>query len=227
MTVNLDHEVHTIRLLSCFACNIAAASTTAFQPTVLKTLGFTASQAQIHTIPVYMVAMFACLTTGYLSDRFRTRYPFVLLGGLICLFGWAIEFLAVKHINSTTGLGWPGQRYAGMFLIAMGESVQLPILVVWVSNCLRGRKERVVGFATLIGGSQVGNLVSASVFLTRQEKCGYRTGFATGVGVGCLGILAATAFFAGLWWENRGLERREIGGSEELNGEGRKFRNTL
>lgn len=174
-----------------------------------------------------MVAMFFCLFFGYLSDLSRTRYPFVLLGGLICLSGWVIEFLAVKRINSSTGLGWPRQRYAGMFLIAIGESVQLPILIVWVSNCLRGRKERVVGFATLIGGSQLGNLVSANVFLASQEKCGYKTGFATGVGVGCLGILAALVFFVGLWWENKNLDSRERNENEEGFGERRGFRNTL
>ena len=96
-------------------------------------------------------------------------------------------------------------------------------MIGWASNCLRGRKERAVGFATLIGGSQLGNLVSANVFLARQEKCGFRTGFATGVGVGVMAILAVSVLFVGLWWENRKLERMERDG----NGEVRVFRNTL
>lgn len=43
------------------------------------------------------------------------------------------------------------------FLIAIGESIQLPILVVWAGNSFRGRKE---------------GLVSANVFLAGQERWG-------------------------------------------------------
>jgi hypothetical protein len=213
-------------LLACFACNVAASALTAFQPTVLKNLGYTSSQAQIHTIPVYMVAMFFCLLAGYLSDITHIRFPYVLLGGIVTLVGWALELCAVKHIDISTGLGWPHERYAGMFLILIGFSMQLPILIGWVGNILKGRKERIVGFATLIGGSQLGNLVSANVFFARQEKCGYRTGMATGVGVSVMGIVAVCLFFAGLWWENKRLERRErdVGeGGVEL----REIRNVL
>jgi hypothetical protein len=166
-----------------------------------------------------MVAMFFCLLSGYLSDLTHLRFPFVLLGGLITLLGWALELGAVKHIDIITGLGWPGQRYAGVFLMNIGFSIQLPILIGWVGNCLKGRKERVVGFAILIGGSQLGNLVSANVFFARP-------GMASGVGVGVLGVLAVTVFWAGLRWENRGLERRD-GDGEEGGEEGRSFRNVL
>jgi hypothetical protein len=44
----------------------------------------------------------------------------------------------------------------GMFLIAIRESIYLPILVVWTGNSFRGRKERVVRFATVIGGARWG-----------------------------------------------------------------------
>lgn len=87
-----------------------------------------------------------------------------LLGSLFCLLGWALELAAVSFIDPKTGLGWAGQRYAGMFCISIGESISIPALVTWLSNNLRGRKERVVGLATLLGGAQAGNFVSASVY---------------------------------------------------------------
>lgn len=172
-----------------------------------------------------MTSFFFILAFGYLSDLSRRRFPFVLAGGIITLVGWVLELAAVSYINPNTGLGWPRQRYAGMFLISIGFSAQLPIIIGWVSNFLRGRKQRAVGFATLIGGSQLGNLVSANVFIAKQEKCGFKTGFATGVGVGVMGILAVCALFAGLWWENRKLDRMERDGEGE--GDVRAFRNTL
>jgi len=103
----------------------------------------------------------------------------------------------------------------------IGFSIELPILIGWAGSNLKGRKEKIVAYATLIGGSQLGNLVSANVFFARQEKCGFRTGMWTGVGVGNLGVLAVCAFAAGLWWENRRLGKKE-GNSEE-----RRIQNVL
>jgi hypothetical protein len=127
--------------------------------------------------------MFCTLVCAYFSDRLQLRYTFLLLGSLFCLLGWALELAAVRFIDPKTGLGWAGQRYAGMFCINVGESISIPVLVTWLSNNLRGRKERVVGLATLIGGAQAGNFVSANVFITGQEKTGIRLGLRRGWGL--------------------------------------------
>ena len=81
-----------------------------------------------------------------------------------------------------------------------------------------------MGLAVLIGGGQSGNLVAANVFITGQTNSGFKTGFASGLGVQCLGILAAAVLVLGLWWENRGLERKEREAGEVAE---RGFRNTL
>jgi dipeptide/tripeptide permease len=175
-----------------------------------------------------MTSMFCTLICAYFSDRLQLRYPFLLLGSLFCLLGWALELAAVKFIDPKTGLGWAGQRYAGMFCISIGESISIPVLVTWLSNNLRGRKERVVGLATLIGGAQAGNFVSANVFTTGQEKTGYKTGFATGLGIAIVAMVAGVVLFVGLLKENEKLGREaELEGSGELGAEGRGWRNTL
>jgi dipeptide/tripeptide permease len=173
--------------------------------------------------------MFCTLICAYFSDRLQLRYPFLLLGSLFCLLGWALELAAVSFIDPKTGLGWAGQRYAGMFCISIGESISIPALVTWLSNNLRGRKERVVGLATLLGGAQAGNFVSASVFITGQEKTGYKTGFAAGLGITIVAMIAGMVLFVGLLKENEKLGRREaeLEGNGEPRVEGRGWRNTL
>lgn len=89
--------------------------------------------------------------------------------------------------------------------------MQLPVLVAWLGNNLRGRKERAVGLAVLIGGGQSGNLVAANVFITDQTNSGFKTGFATGLGVQCFGILAGAVLVLALWAENKRLARRGVG----------------
>lgn len=112
-----------------------------------------------------------------------------------------------------------------MFLIAASGWTCLPILVVWLANNLKGRKERIVGLAVVIGGGQSGNLVAANVFVTGQEKRGFKGGMASGLGVVLLGMVCAVILTVGLWLENRKLEReeQESGGEEGVKG----FRNTL
>ena len=94
---------------------------------------------------------------------------------------------------------------------------------------MRGRKERVVGLATLLGGAQAGNFVSASVFITGQEKTGYKTGFAAGLGITIVAMIAGMVLFVGLLKENEKLGRREaeLEGNGEPRVEGRGWRNTL
>ncbi|KAH8586188.1 transmembrane transporter [Bisporella sp. PMI_857] len=212
------------------AADINAASINAFQPTILRSTGYTSSQAQVRTIPVYMTAMVANLTCAYCSDRYKLRYPFLMVGAVSSLLGWSLELGAVPIINHKTGLGAPGMRYAGMFCIAIGAFVQIPILVVWLGNNLRGRKERVVGLAVLISGGQAGNLVAANMFLTEQEKDGFQAGFATGLGFAALGVLAATILAVGLWWENKCLDKKDREALENgvvVEGGAVRFRNTL
>jgi hypothetical protein len=98
-----------------------------------------------------------------------------------------------------------------------------------LSNNLRGRKERVVGLATLIGGARAGNFVSANVFITGQEKTGYETGFATGLGITIVAIVAGVVLFVRLLKENEKLARREaeLEGRGESGAEERGWRNTL
>jgi peptidoglycan/LPS O-acetylase OafA/YrhL len=176
-----------------------------------------------------MTSMFCTLVCAYFSDRLQLRYPFLLLGSLFCLLGWALELATVSFIDPKTGLGWAGQRCAGMFCISIGESISIPVLATWLSNNLRGRKERVVGLATVIGGAQAGNFVSANVFITGQEKMGYETGFATGLGITIVAIVAGVVLFVALLKENEKLARRgaELEGSGELGADERGWRNTL
>jgi len=86
----------------------------------------------------------------------------------------------------------------------------------------------VVGLAVVIGGGQAGNLVAANVFITSQEKGGFRSGFAAGLGCQVLGMAAGGVLVAGLWVENRRLamQERERRGVEGGAGE-KGWRNTL
>lgn len=57
-----------------------------FQPTILKGLGYTATQAQVHTVPVYIVSAVFSVGFAKLSEYFQKRYCFYILGCVSSLF---------------------------------------------------------------------------------------------------------------------------------------------
>jgi len=103
-----------------------------------------------------------------------------------------------------------GARYFGMFAITSSAYISMPILVVWVSNNMRGNAKAAFATGFMIGLGNCGNLVSSNVFITKQSPR-YATGFGTGLGLTCVSLLAATLLEAWLWFANR----RTVGGKND------------
>lgn len=108
-------------MLTYFGAEENISAITAFQPTVLKGLGLTSQAAQIHSIPIFMVAFVISLSFSYMSERLRQRYVFALLGAILTMVGLVIELAQPKSA---------GVRYAGMYFITAGTYITMPITVV-------------------------------------------------------------------------------------------------
>lgn len=195
-----------------------------FQPTILKGLGYTATQAQIHTIPVYLVGATFSVIFAYLSEYLNRRYAFYILGWAVLVVGLAVEIAYPPA---------PGVRYMGMFFIACGCYLAMPISIVWVSmNAGKGYK-RAIAIGAIINFGTAGAFVSSNVFMFKETPR-FHTGFSTGLGLACMGATAATITFLGCWWENKKRDERRSeypavveGTVEELGDEHPDFRFAL
>ncbi|RMZ68515.1 vitamin H transporter [Pyrenophora seminiperda CCB06] len=181
----------------------AANSLSNFQPTILRGLGYTSTSAQIHTIPVYLTGALFSVLFSHFSTRLNARFPFYLLGSLVLATGLIVEIAVSPQKNAPV-------RYMGMFFIACGAYLAMPISIIWVSmNCESGY-ERAVALAAIINFGTAGAFVSGNVFLY-GERPWFRTGFGVGLGlVGC-GVGAATV----TWWGLRRENRRRRDGMDE------------
>lgn len=177
-----------------------SSSVVAFQPTVLNGLGYTASAAQVHSIPIYAVAWVFAMTSAYLSDRFRQRYIFALFGTALMTIGLAIEIAQPKA---------SGARYTGMFFLASGTYIVMPITVVWLAiNVGKGYKRTIaLGLAIPIGNC--GAFISSNVFLTKETPK-FHTGFSVGMAMCMMCLVALTVMYVGLRLENRRRDRKEM-----------------
>ncbi|VUC25711.1 unnamed protein product [Clonostachys rosea] len=156
-----------------------------FLPTIVRDLGYTSSQAQLLTVPIYVTAAIIAVVSAYFSDRIGKRSPLLILH-LSCI---SIGFLIVI---SSAGRSVPGVVYFGIFLVVCGIYPALPGNVTWLSNNLAGDYKRAAGMALHIG---VGNFAGAmsSNFYRAQDAPQYYLGHGLELGFSFAGVIAAIA----------------------------------
>jgi len=71
---------------------------TFFLPSIIAQLGYTSTEAQIRTIPVYVVTAVAALGTAYLADKLRHRYAFAIGWCCVGVVGY-ISLLLRDHVS--------------------------------------------------------------------------------------------------------------------------------
>jgi hypothetical protein len=125
-----------------------------FVPSIINDLGFTAAHAQLLSVPPWVASFCTVLTIATLSDRARLRGPFIIMGVLVAMSGYLIEYF------STT----PGLSYAGIVLTAIGTQPAIPVLVSWASGNAGGETKRGVVLAMVPGLANLGGFVSCARF---------------------------------------------------------------
>lgn len=179
-----------------------ANSITGFQPTILKGIGYTATGAQIRTIPVYLVAAVYSISLAYTAEYLNKRYLFCMVGFATIAVGLIVEIVQPKA---------PGVRYMGLFFMTAGAYLVMPLSVVWIAiNVGKGYK-RTVALSSIVCFGNAGAFIGTNVFLKKEEPK-FHTGFSVGLGLCSLGAVAATVMFVGTYLGNkkRAERRKEL-----------------
>ncbi|KAL5358924.1 major facilitator superfamily domain-containing protein [Aspergillus floccosus] len=173
-----------------------------FLPSIIKSLGYTSSTAQLLTVPIYITAAIVAVGGAWLSDRRRQRSPFILFFMSLIAIGFII-------VIASSGRGVPGVVYFGVFLAVVGIYPAFPGNVTWLSVNLAGDYKRAAGMAIHIG---VGNLsgAMASNFYREQDAPKYILGHALELGFCVAGIIAAVILRLGYQRINRKRDRMDI-----------------
>lgn len=196
-----------------FCCDLTAASMSAFIPTILTELGWTAKLAQAMSIPLWIAGIVSQLSSAWLSARIGLRFPFILGGINSVLTGWAINIACSEGRDVSAAV-----RYLSLFLMSAGTFVQMTLTTSWLANNLRGRASLAMGTAIILGIGNCANFVSSNVFIKREAPY-YPTAFRTGLGITVAGAVLCLVYI-GLWMRhNRKLnkKRSEIGGGDVLD----------
>ncbi|RDW65968.1 hypothetical protein BP6252_09603 [Coleophoma cylindrospora] len=195
----LDWKIY-LGSLTCMGLTTSTLAISVFLPVVLSEFGWKASEAQIHTIPIYMFTLVLTLLLSWISDRIKHRYGFIMLCCVMATIGYGM-LLNSEHLSR-------GTKYGACFLIAGGGLCSGPITIVFLSNNLAGHWKRSVGSAILVSFSGIAGIIGTLMFLNSQKPL-YHTGFATGLGMAWLSGFSATIMVTGMWIENRKRDRGE------------------
>lgn len=170
--------------LAYFSLVIPSYAYAFFAPTVIKELGYTAMEAQRHSIYPWLATMGFSLILAVSSDYTRIRLPFALIASATAIAGLSIIF-GSNNVNA---------KYAGCFLTAMGLYSTMPILICWMSLNFSGHSRKSVGTAFVIGFGNIGGIIAAFIF-PNKDAPKYRTGFGICIAFACLAFVCLLAYF--------------------------------
>ncbi|KZT18170.1 MFS transporter [Neolentinus lepideus HHB14362 ss-1] len=175
-----------------------------FAPTIIKDLGYTSIQAQLHSVPPWACAFFFAMITATLSDQLRHRWLFSV--GTAMLAGTGFIMLLCIHKNAHA-------MYAALFLIVCGAYTSMPLLVCWFNTNLAGHLRRSVGSAWQVGFGNIGGIIAAYSFPSKDGPQ-YRRGYSIGLAFVCLSIVSSTAYCIGITLENQRRDRIQAADTE-------------
>lgn len=126
-----------------------------FLPIILvQSLGFEVGAAQCLVAPPYAFAGLYMFGVAWLGDRYRLRGPVIIANMIMCLIGLPI-------------LGWhpnPSIRYLGVFFVTAGANANIPSVMAYQANNIRGQWKRAFCSATLVGFGGIGGIAGSLVF---------------------------------------------------------------
>jgi Major Facilitator Superfamily len=136
--------VYTMLLISVQICLSGLSS---FLPALVKTMGYSAVQAQLMTVPVYAVAFVATLFFTNMTDRTSMRGPWLMFLASVTTVGLII-LITVESNHAA--------RYAGICMAAMGMYPSVIIITTWLAINTRNYTHRATG-------SAITNMVAQSI----------------------------------------------------------------
>ncbi|KAI5118001.1 hypothetical protein M0805_008101 [Coniferiporia weirii] len=173
-----------------------------FLPSIINQLGFSATPANLLTVPVYVVACGFTCGVGFMADRIGRRGLFTL-----CFFPVAAAGYIILIFSRSAALS-----YFAVYLAACGIYPLIPNIIAWVSNNVEGSYKRSVTLAMVISFGNINGAVSSVVYRAR-DKPWYTLGHGIVLMYIGIGFIAAGVFFVLLRKENA---RRVSGERDEI-----------
>ncbi|OTB03889.1 hypothetical protein M426DRAFT_12182 [Hypoxylon sp. CI-4A] len=129
-----------------------------FLPTIISNLGYTASIAQLLTIPPYAFAFVTTVTVAILSERLGQRAVFIGGSSIFAAIGYAIL------LGNTDPVSKPGISYLGVFFAAGGIYPASALVLSWPAINVSGQTKRAIANAMQISIGNLGAVMGTQLY---------------------------------------------------------------
>jgi len=187
-----------------FACLFGLTTTNTyaiayFLPVILRSgMGFSIAKTQCLVAPPYVAAAIVMYGCAVLGDKYHIRGPIVAFNAILGLIG--LPLLGYAHNN--------GVRYFGVFLAIIAGNANVPAVLTYQANNIRGQWKRALCSATLVGFGGIGGIIGSTVF-REQDAPKYGPGIMATMIANALIVLITGLLSLRFWWANRRAERGE------------------
>ncbi|KAL9006062.1 MAG: hypothetical protein Q9188_001189 [Gyalolechia gomerana] len=158
----------------CFGCATTVSYALAyFLPIILnQELGFDTGTAQCLIAPPYAFAGIVMIVTGWFGDKYHQRGFCVAFNAMLCIVGLAVMGWAYGDTRA---------RYFGVFFATAGANANVPSVLTYQANNIRGQWKRAFCSATLVGMGALGGIVGSTAFRS-QDAPTYIPGLSVAMG---------------------------------------------
>ncbi|KAH7125140.1 major facilitator superfamily domain-containing protein [Dendryphion nanum] len=181
-----------------------------FLPVILVGMGYTGGQANALSAPPALAAAIIAFGFAWIGDKKHVRAPIIAVQCLIVIVGLMLVAYATNN----------GVRYFGTFLGVAGAQGNVPAILAYQSNNIRGQSKRAVGSALQIGFGAIGGILASTTF-RQKDAPRYTTGLwvSAGLQLWMMSTLVVTSLY--FWKKNKQVERQMKNGEpiEPLEGQ--------
>lgn len=177
---------------------VSGYATALFIPSIVASLGYSGIQAQVHSIPIWVVASVVTFSVSIATDRMKHRYGFIMFGVIFASIGYII-LLCQGPLHG--GLN-PHVRYMAVFFVTTGCYIVQPVTIVWLSNNISGHYKRAIGLAIQVGIGNIGGIIASNIF-TMKHAPRYFVGYGVALAMLLLCGIMSTVLAIGLTLENK------------------------
>lgn len=172
-----------------------------FLPVILLGMGYSPGAANALAAPPAIVAMFTAFGFAWLGDKYRVRAPVIATQSILAIVGLMIVAYSTNN----------GARYFGTFLGVCGCQGNVPAILAYQSNNIRGQSKRSVGSALQIGFGAIGGIIASTTF-KEADAPRYVTGLwvTAGLQFFILAILCGTTWY--FMKKNKQVDRETANG---------------
>ncbi|KAL8909680.1 MAG: hypothetical protein Q9171_004951 [Xanthocarpia ochracea] len=141
----------------CFGCATTVSYALAYFLPIILNLGlkYDTGTSQCLVAPPYAFAAIVMVATGWYGDKYRQRGLCVAFNAVLCIIGLAVMGWAYGDTRA---------RYFGVFLATAGANANVPCVLTYQANNIRGQWKRAFCSATLVGMGALGGIVGSTVF---------------------------------------------------------------